>query len=204
MEKIDLKKTLKYLYHPSATVVETVDVPEMNFLMIDGSGNPNTTEAFKNSIESLFSLSYTLKFMSKKLPMAKDYTVMPLEGLWWTQGDQFDIQNKDAWQWTLMVMQPEYVTRALFEEAVVQAKKKKSVALLYDVRFESLHEGLCAQIMHKGPFSNESQTIEILHSFIKEKGYVPVGKHHEVYLSDPRKALPENMKTVLRHPVKSE
>ncbi|MBF0317583.1 MAG: GyrI-like domain-containing protein [Nitrospirae bacterium] len=202
MEKIDLKKTLKHLYQPSSKAVETVDVPQMNFLMIDGIGDPNTTEAFKNSIESLFSLSYTLKFMAKKLPAAKDYTVMPLEGIWWTQGDQFDVLNKDAWQWTLMVMQPEYVTKSLFEEALEQAKKKKTLSRLNNVRFEPFHEGLCAQVMHKGPFSTESQTIGIIHSYIKENGYVLVGKHHEIYLSDPRKTLPENMKTVLRQPVK--
>ncbi|MBF0608154.1 MAG: GyrI-like domain-containing protein [Candidatus Magnetobacterium sp. LHC-1] len=202
MEKIDLKKTLKHLYHPSAKAAETVDVPQMNFLMIDGAGDPNTTEAFKNSAESLFSLSYTLKFMSKKLPAAKDYTVMPLEGLWWTQGEQFDAQNKDAWLWTLMIMQPEYVTKALFEDALEQAKKKKTLSRLNNVRFETFQEGFCAQIMHKGPFSSVNQTIEVLHGFIREQGYIISGKHHEIYLNDPHKTLPENMKTVLRQSVK--
>ncbi|MBF0344745.1 MAG: GyrI-like domain-containing protein [Nitrospirae bacterium] len=204
MEKVDLKKTLKHLYNPSTKAVEIVDVPEMNFLMIDGIGNPNTSEAFKNSIEALFSLAYTLKFISKKLPEARDYTVMPLEGLWWTQEIPFDIENKDCWQWTLMVMQPENVTKSLFDEALAQVQKKKNLLRYYSVRFESLKEGLCAQIMHKGPFSTEGRTIDVLHGFINESGHTIVGKHHEIYLSDPRKAQPENMKTILRQPIQTK
>lgn len=175
----------------------------MNFLMIDGVGDPNTAQEFKDAMETLYAVSYTLKFMIKKGDTAIDYGVLPLEGLWWTDDmTKFSIANKDIWKWTVMIMQPEYVTTELFNEAFKQVEKKKNLATLPKIRFESFHEGSSAQIMHVGPYSAEGPTIEKLHSFIKEKGYELRGKHHEIYLSDPRKATPEKMKTVLRHPIK--
>ncbi len=209
MEKIDFKKELKHLYNPSAKEVVFVDVPEMNFLMIDGMGDPNTSQEYQDAIEALYSVSYTLKFMIKKGETSIDYVVMPLEGLWWTDDmTQFTTDNKDVWKWTSMIMQPEFVTKDLFDDAVEEVKKKKKNLLaLPKICFENFHEGLSAQVMHIGPYSAEGSTIEKLHNFIKENGYEFDGliqKHHEIYLNDPRRVAPEKMKTVIRQPVKSE
>jgi hypothetical protein len=179
-----------------------VDVPEMNFLMIDGTGDPNTSPEYKDAIESLYSISYALKFMVKKA-RAIDYVVMPLEGLWWTdEPSQFTMENKDIWKWTAMIMQPECVTEELFNRAVEQVKIKKNLPALSKIKFKSLHEGLSAQVMYVGPYSAEGPTIEKLRSFIKENKYELIGKHHEIYLSDPRKSEPEKLKTVIRQPIK--
>ena len=201
MEKIDLKKQLKHLYNPPKEFV-FVDVPEMNFLMIDGKGDPNTSQEYKDAIETLYALSYTLKFMVKKEKMV-DYVVMPLEGLWWTESmSEFTTENKDIWKWTSMIMQIEYVTEELFNRAVEQVKAKKNLPALSKVKFKSFHEGLSAQIMYFGPYSDEGPTIQKLHNFIKDNGYELSGKHHEIYLGDPRKTAPEKLKTVIRQPVK--
>jgi hypothetical protein len=203
MKKIDFKKELKHFYNPSAKEVVIVDVPSMNFLMIDGVGDPNTSQDYKGAAEALFALSYSLKFMIKKGKTAIDYSVMPLEGLWWTDDMvKFNMENKDIWKWTAMIMQPEYVTKDLFGKALEQVAKKKNPAALSKVRFESFHEGLSAQIMHIGPYSAEGPTIEKIYDFIKGKGYKQEGKHHEIYLSDPRKTAPEKMKTVIRQTVR--
>lgn len=201
MKKIDYKKEWKHLYRPSAKEVSVVDVPEMNFLMIDGAGDPNNSQDFQDAVEALFSLSYTLKFMIKKGEQAVDYGVMPLEGLWWAEDmAQFDINDKSNWLWTLLIMQPEFVTPGLVAEAAAQVKKKKNLAALPEVRFESYAEGQAAQILHIGPFSEEGPTIARLHKFIAENGYALAGKHHEIYLSDIRRAAPEKWKTVIRQP----
>lgn len=201
MKKIDYKKEWKHLYRPSAKEVSVVDVPEMNFLMIDGAGDPNNSQDFQDAVEVLFSLSYTLKFMIKKGEQAVDYGVMPLEGLWWAEDmAQFDINDKSNWLWTLLIMQPEFVTPALAAEATAQVKKKKNLAALPEVRFESYAEGQAAQILHIGPFSEEGPKIEKLHAFIAANGYELAGKHHEIYLSDIRRAAPEKWKTVIRQP----
>ncbi len=202
MEKIDYKKELKDLYKSSAKKVDILSVPEMNFIMIDGAGDPNTSQEFQEAVEALFSISYTLKFMVKKGDLGIDYGVLPLEGLWWTDDmSQFNIENKDNWKWTLMIMQPEYATRELFHEAVEQVKRKKNLPALPEVRFEAFSEGKAAQIMHIGPFSEEGPTVEKVHNIIKESGFNLAGKHHEIYLSDIRKAAPEKWKTIIRQPV---
>ena len=202
MKKIDFKKELKDLYKASPKKAEIVDVPQMKFLMIDGKGDPNTSQEFQDAVEALYSLSYTLKFMVKKGELEIDYGVMPLEGLWWVDDiSQFSIENKEAWKWTLMIMQPDYVTTELFNEAVEQVKKKKDPVALPKVKFESFSEGKAAQIMHIGPFSEEGPTIEKVHNFIKESGCKLTGKHHEIYLSDIRKAAPEKWKTIIRQPM---
>jgi len=204
MPKIDLKKELKHLYKPSAKKIAIVDVPPMNFLMIDGSGDPNTAQEYKDSIEALYAVSYTLKFMIKGSGTGTDYVIMPLEGLWWTDDmSEFSLENKDIWKWISMIMQPEYVTKDLVDEALKQVEKKKNPPALSKIRFESFHEGLSAQIMHIGPYSAEGPNIEKLHNFIKENGYELRGKHHEIYLSDPRRTAPEKWKTVIRQPIKS-
>jgi hypothetical protein len=202
MAKVDLKKELKHLYHSSATEVVLVDVPDMNFLMIDGAGDPNKAQEFHDAIQVLYGVSFTLKFMIKK-EQEIDYAVMPLEGLWWTDDmTQFSMDNKDIWKWTLMIMQPDYVRAALVDKAIEQVAKKKDPPALSQTRFERFHEGLSAQIMHIGPFAAEAPTIQKLHHFIEDTGHALRGKHHEIYLSDPRRAAPEKMKTVIRQPVR--
>lgn len=202
MTKIDFKKELKHLYNPSAKKVAIVDVPKMKFMMIDGAGDPNTAKEYKDAVEALFAVSYALKFMIKK-GIAIDYGVLPLEGLWWADDmAQFSMENKEVWKWTSMIMQPEYVTEDLVSKTLEQVEKKKNPPALRKIRFESFHEGLSAQIMHIGPYSAEGPTIEKLHNFIKETGHELRGKHHEIYLSDPRRSAPERMKTVIRQPMK--
>ncbi len=202
MEKIDYKKELKNLYRPSAKKVEIVDVPKMNFLMIDGKGDPNTSQTFQEAIGALYPLSYTLKFMIKKGEIGIDYGVLPLEGLWWADDmSSFSEGKKDEWQWTLMIMQPDLVTQEMVQEAIEQVKVKKNPVSLPLARFESFEEGRVAQIMHIGPFSKEGPTIEKVHSFIKENGHRLRGKHHEIYLSDIRRAAPEKWKTIVRQPM---
>ena len=202
MQKIDYKKELKHLYKPSAKKAEIIEVPSMNFLMIDGEGDPNTAPAFAEAIEALYAVSYTLKFRVKKGSIGIDYGVMPLEALWWTEDmATFSEEDKDAWSWTAMIMQPKLITGAMVEEAIAQVKEKKNPAALPLVRFEPFTEGTAAQILHIGPFSEEGSTIAKLHAFIEESGYRREGKHHEIYLSDIRRAAPEKWKTIIRQPV---
>ncbi|MFQ6608275.1 MAG: GyrI-like domain-containing protein [Fidelibacterota bacterium] len=205
MIKIDYKKELKHLYLPSAKEVSLLEVPAMNFLMIDGSGNPNTSEEFQKATEALYGVAYTLKFGLKKKGVGPDFTILPLEGLWWMEGrDDFDTEDKDNWSWTLMIMQPEHITNAQVEEAKEELKVKKNPPALSQIRFENYHEGLSVQILYIGPYSEEGSTIEMLHRYAEEKGYNLHKKHHEIYLGDPRRTKPENLKTVIRQPVIKE
>lgn len=202
MKKIDLKKELKHLYQPSAKEVVQVDVPTMNYLMVDGEGDPNTSQAFSAAVEALFAVSYTVKFKVKKGELAIDYGVMPLEGLWWADDMlRFSIEDKSSWKWTLMIMQPEFVTKEMINTAISEVREKKKATAISRVRFESLGEGKCAQILHVGPFSEEGPTIEKVHAFIDSRGE-RTGKHHEIYLSDTRKADPEKWKTIIRQPMR--
>ena len=201
MKKIDFKKELKHLYRPSVKSVERVTVPGMNFLMIDGQGDPNTSQEFQDAIEALYSVSYALKFMVKKGDMAIDYGVMPLEGLWWSDDmSTFSVDCKEAWKWTLMIMQPEFISQTMVEDAIKQVRAKKNPISLSQLRFASFEEGVAAQIMHIGPFSEEGPTIEKVHAFIEKCGRERRGKHHEIYLSDIRRADPVKWKTVIRQP----
>lgn len=205
MAKVDMKKELKELYFPPKKPV-MVDVPEMNFLMVDGGGDPNTSQEYKDSIEVLYTMSYTLKFMIKGENPEHDYTVMPLEGLWWADDmSSFLAGEKGEWKWTSMIMQPEFVTEKHVGEAIGQVKEKKDPIALPKCRFEAFREGLSGQIMHIGPYAEEAPNIEKLHAFIKEQGHEFDGlvqKHHEIYLSDPGRTAPERLKTVIRQPVK--
>ena len=202
MSKIDYKKELKHLYRPSAKKVEAVDVPRMNFLMIDGKGDPSTSQDFKDAIGVLYPLSYTLKFMIKKGEIGVDYGVLPLEGLWWADDmSSFVDDRREHWQWTLMIMQPELVTEQMVQEANAQVLKKKNPVSLPLVRFESFEEGKVAQILHVGPFSEEGPSVEKVHAFIEESGSQRRGKHHEIYLSDIRRAAADNWKTIIRQPM---
>ncbi|RPJ78536.1 MAG: hypothetical protein EHM20_03670 [Alphaproteobacteria bacterium] len=207
MPKIDLKKANKELYNPSAKEVSIVDIPKMNFLMIDGKGDPNTSQEYQDAIEALFPVSFKVKFLSGK-ENSQDYVVMPLEGLWWVENmENFSIQDKSGWKWTSMIRQPDFITKDLIKIAIEEVEEKKNPPALSKIKFESLHEGLSAQIMHIGPYAEEGPTVEKLHNFIKEKGYeftgsISDGRHHEIYLSDVRKTKPEKLKTVIRQPMR--
>ena len=202
MKKIDLKKRLKHLYGPNAKGVVEVDVPPMNFLMIDGQGDPNTSQSYSDAIEALYGVSYALKFMVKKGDMEIDYSVMPLEGLWWVDDMSiFSVDDKSDWKWTAMMMQPDFVTPEMVENAVETVRVKKDPVALSLLRFEEFMEGRSAQILHIGPFSEEGPTIEKVHKFIEGKGERS-GKHHEIYLSDIRRADPAKWKTIIRQPIR--
>ena len=211
MEKLDLKKQYKEFYKPTARKVTVVDVPEFNFIMIDGEIPPNTPVAeapeFSDALTALYGMSYTLKFTSKlREENPIDYTVMALEGLWWTDNshETFKITHDDTWYFRAMMMQPDHITQAMFEQARAELREKKDPPMLEAVRFAPFHEGLSMQIMHLGPYSEEPATIEKMEAFREEHGYVTHGKHHEIYLGDPRRAKPENLKTVLRHPIRKK
>lgn len=202
MSKIDHKREFKELYGASAKAISIVQAPPLNFLMIDGMGNPNISQGFQQAVEALFTLSYTLKFTARKGPTGVDYTVMPLEGLWWMDDmSRFSMDRKDEWKWTLMIMQPGVVTKDLLTDGAKQVEKKKRLPALQQVRFEALHEGRCAQVLHVGPYEEVPPTIQRLHDFVLGQGFRLRGKHHEIYLSDPRKTAPEKLKTILRHPI---
>lgn len=202
MKKIDIKKILKHLYQPSVKEVEQINVPTMNYLMADGEGDPNTSPEFAAIVEALFALSYTLKFMVKNGALAIDYGVMPLEGLWWADDmSSFNAGDKSKWKWTLIIMQPEFISREMVDVAIAEVRAKKNPAALSKVRFEKLAEGSAAQIMHIGPFSEESPNILRVHQFIESSGHKRVGKHHEIYMSDIRKTAPSKWKTIIRQPM---
>lgn len=202
MKKIDLRKQLRELYTPSPREAEIVKVPKFGFLMIDGQGDPNTSQGFRDAVQALYAVAYTLKFMIKKEKKI-DYPVMALEGLWWADDmAAFAAGNRAEWKWTLMILQPTFVTKALVKNAIKQVQEKKELAALGALRFSSYVEGLSVQILHVGPYSLEAPTIERLHNFAKERGYELHGKHHEIYMSDPRRVKPGKMKTVIRQPVR--
>jgi hypothetical protein len=204
MTKIDVRRELKQFYNPPITQISIADVPAMNFIMIDGAGDPNKSREYQDAIESLYSISYAIKFMVKK-EKSIDYSIMPLEGLWWTDDmNLFSPNNKAIWKWTSMIMQPEYVSEDLYNRVMEQVVKKKGLPSLSKSRFQSFLEGLSVQIMYIGLFAEEGATIEKLHNYIRENGYVfdgAIRKHHEIYLSDFRKTAPEKLKTVIRQPM---
>jgi hypothetical protein len=201
MAKIDHKKELKHLYLPSAKEVVEVNVPTMNYLMVDGEGDPNTSQTYTDAVEVLFMVSYAVKFMVKKGALAIDYGVMPLEGLWWVDDmTKFTTTDKSNWKWTMMIMQPPFVTSEIIDSAIAEVKKKKNPRAIFKLRLQEFSEGRCAQILHIGPFSEEGPTIEKVHQFIDAKSK-RTGKHHEIYLSDIRRADPSKWKTIIRQPM---
>ncbi|MGF1504172.1 MAG: GyrI-like domain-containing protein [Anaerolineae bacterium] len=199
--KLDLKKELQHLYKPSKKDFSVVDVPPLAYLMIDGEGNPNTSAAYADAVSALYGRSYAIRSAAKADP-GITFTVMPLEGLWWMEDmSRFSAENKDEWLWTMMILQPEFVTAAMVEAArEVAVSKKEDLAGLRDVRFETYDEGRSAQILYVGPYTQEAPTIAALHAFISEQGGMLAGKHHEIYLSDPRRTAPEKLKTAIRQP----
>jgi hypothetical protein len=202
MKKIDLKKEYEDLYKASTNKIGLVTVPQLNYLTIDGQGDPNNSTQFQEAVNALFSVSYTIKFMIKKGEQQIDYGVMPLEGLWWTDDmNNFSMENKAAWKWTLMILQPDFVATTIIEPAKELAAKRKDLPSLSKLRLETMNEGLCAQVLYIGPYSDETSTIIKLHDFIKDSGYKLHGKHREIYLSDMRRTAPEKLKTIIRQPI---
>ncbi|MEI3507655.1 MAG: GyrI-like domain-containing protein [Bacilli bacterium] len=217
MEKIDYKKEYKDIYMPTKTPT-FIDVPEITYIMVDGKGDPNTSEEYKKAMEILYGLSFTIKMSKMKGNTPEgyfDYVVPPLEGLWWLDKTNFDglnITDKSEFKWTSMIRQPEFVTEEVYKWACQELKNKKPDIDLSKTRLETLKEGKCVQIMHIGPYDTEPESINKINEYIKENNLKDaigdtyetgqIKKHHEIYLGDPRRTKPENLKTVIRHPVK--
>lgn len=200
--KVDLKKTLDF-YRATRGTFRILDVPELRYIMIDGHGDPNTSPLYPRSLEALYPVAYAMKFASKR-ELGRDYVVPPLEGLWWADDmSSFTTdRDKSRWNWTMMIMVPEWVDGALFDAAVDKVRKKNSPDRLEDVRLEELSEGLCIQTLHVGSFDDEASVLEQMHhTFLPDNALQLSGTHHEVYFSDPRKTTPEKLRTLLRQPV---
>lgn len=211
MEKFDYKKEYKDLYQPK-TKPSIIEIPEMTFIAIDGKGDPNTSDEYKEALEILYGLSFTIKMskMSGTPPEGYfEYVVPPLEGLWYVDDAKFDgtnITDKNRFCWISMIRQPEFVTEKVFENARNTLAKKKRELDLSKARLMKMTEGLCVQIMHKGTYDNEPESIAKMREFAEKSGYTEdisdTRFHHEIYLSDPRRCAPENLKTVIRHPIR--
>jgi len=201
MSKRDIKREMRELYAASAKRIAEVDVPALAYLMIDGEGDPNTTPAYAQAVEALFTVSYTVKFAFKKSPTGTDYIVMPLEGLWWADDWSVFLSNdRTRWKWTMMIMQPDFVPHAFILEMIQQVSGTKNLPALPKLRLERFEEGRSAQILHVGPFTEEGPTIAKLHDYIDGRTG-RAGKHHEIYLSDVRRAAPSRWKTIIRQPM---
>ncbi|MDH7793987.1 MULTISPECIES: GyrI-like domain-containing protein [unclassified Beijerinckia] len=202
--KGDIKIERKDLYAPAKGTFSLVDVPALRFLMIDGQGDPNTAQSYKEALEALYSVSYTLKFASKKT-LDKDYVVRPLEGLWWADDMRvFRARAKDVWRWTMMIGQPDWIDPAMVAQAIETQRKKGASAAIDLLRLETFEEGRCVQILHIGSYDDEGPVLQRLHDeFLPANGFAMSGKHHEIYLSDARKTAPEKLKTILRQPVRA-
>ncbi len=197
----DMRKLHKHLYGPPQEPVP-VEVPPLDYLMIDGEGDPNTSEWFQAAMEALYAVAYSIKFAVKAQDADLDFVVPPLEGLWWAEDmAAFRLDDKSNWLWTLMIMMPDPVDEAIYQAGYRAACERKCLVAADEMRFEALDEGLSAQVMHIGPYDAEGPTIARLHEFIPAQGHAPRGRHHEIYLSDPRRTAPEKLKTVLRQPV---
>jgi len=205
---VDFKKERKDLYQPK-TAPSIIEVPEMVFIAIDGKGDPNTSTEYAAAIEVLYGLSYTIKMGNKAV---LEYVVPPLEGLWSVDGDFFgggaSIESKDSFAWTALIRQPDFVTAEVFEAAKATLARKKPGLDTSKARLEAFEEGLCVQIMHIGSYDDEPASIVLMQDFTAQNGYVEdvdsKRRHHEIYLSDPRKAAPEKLKTIIRHPIKKK
>lgn len=201
-DKVDFKKTLSGYRAPRGRF-EIIDLPDMQYLMVDGHGDPNTSPAYTDTLETLYPVAYKLKFFSKQ-ELGRDYVVPPLEGLWWaTDMTAFtSARDKSQWHWTMMLMVPDWIDQDMFEHAVAQTAAKGAPKRLHGIRLSILSEGRCVQTLHIGSYDDEGPVLERMHhEFIPEQGYTLHGKHHEIYLSDPRKVAPEKLRTILRQPV---
>ena len=202
VEKIDFRKTLD-AYRAKRGEFRIVDVPTMQYLMVDGQGDPNTSTEYAQALEALYPVAYKMKFISKR-ELGRDYVVPPLEGLWWAD-DMIaftSARDKSKWHWTMMIMAPEWIETEVFENALAQAGARNPLERLGDVRLEPLAEGRCVQTLHVGSYDDEGPVLEQMHQeFIPAHGLQLTGTHHEVYFSDPRKTAPEKLRTLLRQPV---
>lgn len=202
MTKVDFKKTLDS-YKAKHNKFSIITVPELQYIMVDGHGDPNIVKEYTDAIEALYPLAYKLKFTSK-IELGRDYTVPPLEGLWWAEKmESFtSIRDKSQWDWTMMLMTPDWITGAMFRKAKEKVSEKKQLVSLNKVRLETLDEGTVVQTLHIGSYDDETPVLEKLHNeFIPSNNMKMVKKHHEIYLSDVRKVAPEKLKTILRQPV---
>ena len=200
MTSLDLRQDLAALYKVGRTPV-LVDVPELTYLMVDGRGDPNSSVDYQHAIEALFTLSWTMRFALKRAGIL-DYKVMPLEGLWWTPDmADFSTSAKSAWHWTALIVQPDVVGAEHLDAARASAREKKDLPALDAVRLERWTEGRSAQVLNIGPYAEEAPTIAGLHAFIEGQGLELRGKHHEIYLGDPRRSAPEKLRTIIRQPV---
>jgi hypothetical protein len=201
--KVDFKKELKELYNPKPGRFTLVKVPKLQYLMVDGQGDPNKVIEYKEAVEALFSVSYTLKFHSKN-ELGKDYVVPPLEGLWWSDDfDDFRSRRKNKWSWTMMIMVPDWLGKRDFKDALNTVRCKKPEIRVDRLKLETLNEGLSVQIMHIGSYDDETPTLLKLHDeWLPENGFKETLKHHEIYIGDPRKTPAAELKTVLRQPVR--
>jgi hypothetical protein len=199
--KVDFKKTLKQLYKPSKKGLHIVDVPAMNFLMVDGRGDPNTSVEYQQAIEVLYSISYGIKFALKS--QGYDHVIPPLEGLWWMEDmNEFNRDNIERWEWTMMIMQPDWVSQEIVERVRIEVVKKKGNSNAERVRYARDNEGFAVQTLYIGAYDDEDPVIAEMHTFINSNGYQPNGKHHEIYLSDLRRTPAERLETILRQPIR--
>lgn len=203
MSKVDFTKQLKHLYAPPPKTFTVVEAPPMRYLMLDGHGDPNTAPAYKQAVAALYVLAYRIKFVSKN-ELGKDYVVPPLEGLWWAADmTTFATRNKAAWDWTMMIMLPEWITDVVYQGVLNEVDQKKELPCLHEIRVDRYHEGLSVQILHIGSYDDEGPVLARLHGeWLAQQGYVENGKHHEIYLSDARRVAPSKLKTVLRQPIR--
>ncbi|RII09233.1 hypothetical protein DSC45_31595 [Streptomyces sp. YIM 130001] len=203
MPRYDIKRELKQYYAPKNRDWERIDVPPQQFIAADGRGDPNTSSEYAECVQALYAVAYTLKFMSKGT-LGRDFVVGPLEGLWWADDlGSFFTRDKDAWQWRMLISQPDWLTEEQIEEAVRTALAKKHLPAIAGVRRETLHEGTSAQLLHIGPYDDEGPALARLHDeYLAARGLRMTGLHHEIYLGDPRRADPAKLRTVLRQPVR--
>lgn len=204
MASIDLKKIYRDEYTAKVGKPALVTVPARPFLMVDGRGNPGTSPEYVAAVETLYPLAYGIRAAIKQ-EFGDGYTVLPLEGLWWADDmDAFRADRRGEWLWTMMIGLPDLADAAMAAAVLPEVTKKKNLASGHKVRFEIFEEGECAQVMHVGPYSEEAPTIDLLHQFIAAEGLALAGKHHEIYLGDPRKSDPSKLKTIIRQPVVKE
>lgn len=196
--KVDLRSTFPHVYKAKRGKPELVDVPPISYLMLDGTGGPDTSAAYMDAIKALYATAYGTKFALKA--QGKDFSVMPLESLWWSDSESFDLEDKSSWHWTAMIAVPDSVTPELVSEIVERAYQKAPQDSLRAPRFERFEEGPSAQVLYVGPYASEGPTIVALHGFITASGMRPRGKHHEIYFSDPRRTAPEKLRTIIRQP----
>ncbi|SNT09884.1 GyrI-like domain-containing protein [Rhodococcoides kyotonense] len=201
--KVDFKKTLD-AYTAQRNRFRVVDVPPMQYSMVDGHGDPNTSKDYADALAALYPVAYTVKFASKR-DLGRDYVVTPLEALWWADDMESFTTNRDKsqWHWTAMIMVPDWIEKAMFDDAVTSVTKKRNPIGISRIRLETMHEGRCVQTLHVGSYDDEALVLDELHSrYLPDAGLEMTGKHHEIYLSDPRRVEPSRLRTILRQPVR--